>query len=73
MRYIITLFLVIIRNNKYGQLGLGHTDNIGDSSDEMGDALQDTDLGTDFVAMHLVAGLFHTCALSDNSEVKCWG
>ena len=61
------------RNNGSGQLGLGHTNDIGDSSNEMGDFLQDTDLGSNFVASQLVAGWAHTCALSNDSRVKCWG
>ena len=65
--------LMMIRYNAKGQLGLGHTDNIGDSSNEMGDALQDTDLGSNFVVSQLVAGYDHNCALSNDSRVKCWG
>ena len=63
----------MIRKNHVGQLGLGHASIIGDSSSEMGDVLQDTDLGTNFVATQLVAGGEHNCALSDDSRVKCWG
>ena len=65
--------LMMIRRNDYGQLGLGHTLTIGDSSSEMGDALQDTDLGSNFVVSQLVAGYEHNCALSNDSRVKCWG
>ena len=67
------MILMMIRWNIYGQLGLGHTSNIGDSSNEMGDALQDTDLGANFVVTQLVAGYAHNCALSNDSRVKCWG
>ena len=65
--------LMMIRWNSYGQLGQGHTSIIGDSSNEMGDALQDTDLGADFVVTQLVAGENQNCALSNDSRVKCWG
>ena len=64
---------MMIRWNGYGQLGLGHTDDIGVSSNEMGNALQDADLGSNFVASQLVAGQKHNCALSNDSRVKCWG
>ena len=67
------MILMMIRNNWAGQLGLGHTRTIGDSSSEMGDALQDTDLGANFVVTQLVAGGWHNCALSNDSRVKCWG
>ena len=61
-------------NREIGRLGLGHDDWwIGDSSNEMGDYLEDTDLGTDFVVSQLVAGHQHTCALSADYQVKCWG
>ena len=63
----------MIRRNGYGQLGVGHSNNIGDDSNEMGDSLTDTDLGSNFVATQLVAGFFHNCALSNNHKVKCWG
>ena len=64
---------MMIRWNGYGQLGLGHQSTIGDSSSEMGDALQDADLGSNFVASQLVAGALYNCALSNDSRVKCWG
>ena len=67
------MFLVMNRWNTKGQLGVGHSSNIGDSSGEMGDNLQDTDLGADFVAIQVTAGHSHSCALSNTSQVKCWG
>ena len=67
------MILMMIRRNDRGEMGLGHTDNIGDSLSEMGDALQDADLGTDFVVTQLVAGSGHYCALSNDSRLKCWG
>lgn len=59
--------------NDYGQLGLGDTSNRGDGAGEMGDALPVVDLGTGRTAVALTAGGFHTRALLDNSQVKCWG
>ena len=71
-RYIF-MFLVMIRDNSVGQLGLGNTTIIGDGPSEMGDSLQTANLGTDFVVIQLVAGFEHSCALSTNFELKCWG
>ena len=63
----------MISLNDDGQLGVGHDTDIGTQPDQMGDALQDTELGSDFVAIQVVAGRLHTCALSNSSRVKCWG
>ncbi|AZZ37202.1 hypothetical protein CIK05_10530 [Bdellovibrio sp. qaytius] len=59
--------------NTSGQLGQGHTNSLGDASGEMGDSLPVIDLGTNRKAIQITAGLTHTCALLDNSTVKCWG
>ena len=59
--------------NDRGQLGCGHTDNIGDDENEMGDGLSVVDLGTGFVPIQLDCGRHHCCALCQNSTVKCWG
>merc|ERR1711988_2084577 len=56
-----------------GQLGYGDTDNRGDGSSEMGDFLPAVDLGTGRSAKFLAAGGFHTCAILDTNDVKCWG
>ena len=62
------------RRNQYGVLGIGMGDVvIGDSPNEMGNALQLVDLGSNFVAIQLEAGAYHNCALSAESDVKCWG
>ena len=63
----------MISLNDEGQLGVGHDTDIGIESDQMGDALQDTELGNDFVATQVVAGRLHNCALSNSFRVKCWG
>ncbi|MBX2800147.1 MAG: hypothetical protein KTR31_20885 [Myxococcales bacterium] len=55
--------------NNYGQLGLGHTSDIGDDEDVSG--LVDIDLGG--AALQLAAGVYHTCALMDTGDVRCWG
>jgi alpha-tubulin suppressor-like RCC1 family protein len=59
--------------NAFGQLGLGHTSNRGDGSNQMGDNLTTVDLGTGRTALGITAGGSHTCALLDNFSVKCWG
>ncbi|HEC08814.1 MAG TPA: hypothetical protein ENI86_04480, partial [Acidimicrobiales bacterium] len=59
--------------NFWGQLGQGHTDDIGDDPGEMGDSLPPVDLGTGRTAVAISAGSQFACALLDNSELKCWG
>ncbi|MBN2192981.1 MAG: hypothetical protein JW751_09210 [Polyangiaceae bacterium] len=57
----------------YGQLGLGDTEHRGNDPDEMGDGLPAVDLGPGRTAQALAVGEHHTCALLDNSGVRCWG
>lgn len=59
--------------NGGGQLGLGDTVDRGDGANEMGDLLPTVDLGTGRSAVKLSAGLEHSCALLDDSKMKCWG
>jgi alpha-tubulin suppressor-like RCC1 family protein len=59
--------------NFAGQLGIGNTTDIGDGASEMGPNLQAVDLGTGRTAVSISAGNYSTCALLDNSTVKCWG
>lgn len=59
--------------NWYGELGSGHTQNIGDSVREMVDILSVVNLGTTFTAIQIKCGYALSCALSANFEVKCWG
>jgi len=56
-----------------GQLGLGNTQNIGDSSDETGTNLPFVNLGTNASVDKIVMGESHSCALFTNGSVKCWG
>jgi alpha-tubulin suppressor-like RCC1 family protein len=60
-------------SNSSGQLGLGNTNNLGDASGEMGDNLPTVDLGTGITAKSITTGDSHTCAILDNSSIKCWG
>ena len=59
--------------NFEGQLGQGHSSNVGDDVDEMGDNLLAVSLGTGRSARQIAAGQYHTCALLDDDTVKCWG
>eukprot|EP01083_Nonionella_stella_P301256 1032385_1 len=59
--------------NFFGELGYGDTNNRGGTSNTMGDDLPEIDLGFNFTAMQIVTGSHHTCALSTNNRVKCWG
>jgi len=47
--------------------------DIGDQGSDMGDALPYVDLGTGRTAKAISSGYYHTCAILDNSKVKCWG
>ena len=56
--------------NFYGQLGYGHTDNLGDDEGLIG--LEPLDLGGPVAQID--AGGNHTCAiLAETNEVLCWG
>ncbi|WP_437282013.1 hypothetical protein WME90_16065 [Sorangium sp. So ce375] len=60
--------------NNYGQLGLGRNNtNMGRSASDMGDSLPPVNLGTGKTAVAIAAGGSHTCALLNDSSVKCWG
>jgi alpha-tubulin suppressor-like RCC1 family protein len=60
-------------DNFVGQLGVGDINDRGDAPGEMGDNLAAVNLGTGRTATAISAGNFHSCALLDNSTVKCWG
>ncbi|SVE63403.1 uncharacterized protein METZ01_LOCUS516257, partial [marine metagenome] len=60
-------------SNASGQLGLGDNSTRGAGSGEMGDSLAIVDLGSGRTAKAIAAGNQHTCAILDNSSVKCWG
>jgi alpha-tubulin suppressor-like RCC1 family protein len=54
-------------------LGQGNSNNLGDGANEMGDNLTAINLGTGRTASKVSGGIDFTCALLDNSTVKCWG
>jgi len=63
------------RKKEGSKIGVGDTNNRGDGSASggMGDLLDAVDLGSGIKAKAIVAGGSHTCAILDNSAIKCWG
>jgi len=59
--------------NNSGQLGAAYGSAQGDDPDEMGDNLHAIPLGTGRTAISVSEGGYHTCAVLDDGEVKCWG
>jgi hypothetical protein len=59
--------------NSYGELGLGDTKNRGLGPTTSGDNLPTVDLGTGRTAKSVTAGVYATCAILDDDELKCWG
>jgi cysteine-rich repeat protein len=57
--------------NDRGQLGYGHTRDLGSGEDETPADLGPVMLGEP--AITVAAGLRHTCALMEGGAVKCWG
>ena len=58
--------------NGYGQLGIDSSTEIDDAPGVMA-SLPGINLGTGRTATAIAAGTYHTCALLDNTSVKCWG
>ncbi len=56
-------------NNRYGQLGLGHTTSVGD--DELPSTVPPVVLTGP--AKRIFAGKYHNCAILDDDSVTCWG
>ncbi|CAB1113149.1 unnamed protein product [Ectocarpus sp. CCAP 1310/34] len=59
--------------NQWGELGLEDKDDRGDDPDEMGDNLDFVDLGSNARVFSLALGDWHSCALLDGGDVKCFG
>ena len=55
--------------NEYGQLGYGHTHNVGDNEHPF--KANNVSIGSK--ALDVQASYQHTCALLENKSVKCWG
>lgn len=63
-------------NNTSGQLGEGNSSTLpyrGDDPSEMGDNRPRIDLGTGVKVIQLATGGEFICALTDTSQIKCWG
>ncbi len=64
-------------SNSSGYLGLGVDTATqryaGKEASELGNNLVAVNLGTDKTPAQLAVGDYHTCALLDSGEVKCWG
>lgn len=58
--------------NGKGQLGIGNIRNVGDELDEMGSSMSVTYLGN-VKPTSISAGGWHTCVITDDSRLKCWG
>ena len=61
---------------RFGMLGLGlgpDVYRVGIVPEEMGDNLNTVELGSGRTALKIACGEFHTCAILDNHQVKCWG
>lgn len=56
----------------WGKLGYGNTDKIGDTTSSMDNCVE-LDLGVGFAVSRMSLGASHSCALSTDLTVKCWG
>lgn len=56
-------------HNQFGQLGLGHTNQVGD--DETATSVPALTFSSKVV--QLAGGIYQTCALLENGSVRCWG
>jgi len=59
--------------NSLGQLLQGNTLSLGDETGEMGDSLPVMDLGNGFEIKAMSMGHDHSCAVSTDGQLKCWG
>jgi len=61
------------RNDK-AQLGLGQASNhIGDQPDEMGNYLENSELGSGSTILQFHGGFGHSCVILDSYQMKCFG
>ena len=56
-------------SNNFGQLGYGHTNNLGD--DETVAEIPNVPFSSKI--LQLATGSLHTCALGEGQKVRCWG
>ena len=64
--------VVCFGGNAYGQLGVDHALRMGDQPGEMGASLVAVNLGG-LVPVDIKAGDNHTCVLSNDDKLFCWG
>ena len=57
--------------NNYGQLGYGHTNNLGDDEDVSSYGY--VSIGADVIQMDISTISLHTCAVTTTDDLKCWG
>ena len=60
-------------NDSDGELGTGDPQRRGFNPGEMGDALPFVDLGTGVKPMTMAIGQYHTCVVTTEGKVKCFG
>jgi alpha-tubulin suppressor-like RCC1 family protein len=58
-------------DNRFGQLGLGDENDVGD--DETPAEAGPVDLGSGNTATAIAAGRYHFCAILQTGDVRCWG
>ena len=58
-------------SNNYGQLGLGHTELIGNDLGETSETFVAINLGAR--AVKISVGRGHSCALLEEGRLRCWG
>lgn len=59
--------------NDSGQLGLGDTNNRGDTANEMGANLPFIDFGVSEKIVDMRLGGNHSCVVFESQKMKCWG
>ncbi len=65
---------MIVDNSDLETLAIVETPYKATDLAEMGDNLPSIDLGTGRTARGVITGEgLHTCAIMDNSSIKCWG
>ena len=67
----LTKQLKCFGDNQSGQLGKGHSNNLGDNSGEMGDYLSYVQIQEDIIQVS--SGATQICILSSTFQVFCWG
>lgn len=60
-------------DGSFGQLGDGSSTDLSDAIAEVGGTVPFVNLGTGRTALAIATGAYHSCALLDNSSLKCWG